>query len=46
MSLKFADSTSKLEGHIQFAIQAYKDGQFKTIRTAPAAFDVSNHISN
>jgi hypothetical protein len=26
MPLKSADSTSKLEGHIQLAIQAYKDG--------------------
>jgi hypothetical protein len=40
MASKQADLTNKLEDRISLAIKAFKNGQFKSIRAAAAAYDV------
>jgi hypothetical protein len=41
MPQKVADSVIKSESRIQLALQAFKNGQFKSIRAAATAYDVS-----
>ena len=40
MASKQADLTNKLEDGISLAVKAFKNGQFKSIRAAPTAFDI------
>jgi hypothetical protein len=41
MPQKVADSVIKSESRIQLTLQAFKNGQFKSIRAAATAYDVS-----
>jgi hypothetical protein len=44
MPQKSLDPAAKLEGRIQLVIQAFKNGQFKSIRSAAAAYDVPHRM--